>query len=111
MNAHTLRMSWRGLALSIFVCFAQHADAQLLSNAHVEALEGKVAPGTGTLHWTDVGAPTIADDGEIVFRGFLDNTGATQQVGIWHGSGGNYSLLVLTDDPAPGAGTGATFEE
>jgi YD repeat-containing protein len=46
-----------------------------------------------------------------VFRGFLDNTGATQQVGIWHGSGGNYSLLVLTDDPAPGAGTGATFEE
>jgi hypothetical protein len=86
---------------------AQTANVSLL------ALSGTHAPGTEPgFTWFTFGGGAIADDGEITFRAFINrHDGGLDQIGIWRGSGSNFSLVARSDDDAPGAGAGAIFDE
>jgi RHS repeat-associated protein len=105
--ALALALSLHPLLLSIA------ARGQVATNISIETLSGKHAPGTpSNFTWDTFGGAAIADDGEISFRAFLnDHAGGLQQIGIWRGSAGNYSLVARSEDTAPGAGTGAKFDE
>jgi YD repeat-containing protein len=111
-RASLVQVAPRLAAFFIILLLPVIAIAQT-ANIHFEALSGTHAPGTQPgFTWFSFGGGAISDDGEITFRAFIDrNDGGTDQIGLWRGSGGNFTLVTRSDDTAPGAGTGAIFDE
>lgn len=87
------------------------AVARAQVTTEFEALSGQHPPGAPTgWTWGSFAGAAINGDGVISFGARLaDQNTNGQGNGLWIGSGGQYALVVRQGDPAPGAGTGATF--
>jgi len=71
------------------------------------------APGfPPSLPFATVGGLSLNSSDEHAFSGavFDENTGFLIAAGIWSGSFTSYDLIAATDDPAPGAEEGTTFD-
>lgn len=75
------------------------------------ARKGDAAPGVsgGVFTGVGIGARLYSGPDRVVFRGLANDGGASDLVGLWHGTPGSIAKIAVTGDTVPGV-VGASFD-